>query len=355
MEAFPEVNQYPWRRNKGYRQDRDGRLLCLSVRCKKVIKFEEPYKVDPAYGGPEYETLGALGSNCGISDLKAVLKGNERCNAYSMDTISTGSAISFAMECYEKGLLTKKDTGGLDLKWGDSAVMLEAIELIAHGKGFGQFLGQGTLRMSKKIGRGCEEFAMHGKGLEPGMHDPRTGSLLFMSFLLSPVGADHCTTDPDGLMAAEFKFQNLHPLGWSNPPPAPLEVSSRKTAIFKDAQLLNILCDSLSVCQFPGYNIELMTEVVKGVTGWDTGMVELMKIAERTVTLMRLFNLREGLTSADDKVPERFYGSQQGGPLANFKVDRKAFEKARAYYYTLMGWDSKGVPLPEKVEELCIV
>ena len=102
----------------------DGCFAC-NVRCKKVVKFEEPYPCDEEYGGPEYETLGALGSNCGIDDLKAICKGNERCNALGLDTISTGSALAFAMECYEKGLITKEETGGIEFKFGDADLMLK--------------------------------------------------------------------------------------------------------------------------------------------------------------------------------------------------------------------------------------
>jgi len=329
----------------------EGCFAC-PVRCKRVIKLEAPYKVDPAYGGPEYESMAALGSDCGVEDPKATIKANERCNAYSMDTISMGSTIAFAIECYEKGLITKAETGGLELKWGDPALILELIELTAHGRGFGRVLGQGTARMARQIDRGCEEFALHTKGLEPGMHEPRLGSALFLSFLLSPIGADHCTTTPDGLLAGPL-FPQFHVLGWNTPPGAN-EVSPRKTALFKDSQFQNILGDSLLFCQFPDATFDVFLDAVKGVTGWDTGLPELMKVAERIVTLMRLFNLREGLTVDDDKVPERFYQPTRNGPLAKIKVDREAYEKARKYYYVLMGWDANGTPLPEKVEELGI-
>jgi aldehyde:ferredoxin oxidoreductase len=330
----------------------EGCFAC-PYRCKKIVKFEAPYKVDPVYGGPEYETLAALGSDVGVSDLKAILKGNERCNAYSLDSISTGSTIAFAIECYEKGLITKKDTGGLELKWGDAAMMLELIELIAHGKGFGKVLGEGTARMAKKIGKGCEEFAMHTKGLEPGMHDPRTGSFLFMGYLVSPTGADHCCTDPDGMLASDFMFAPFHTLGWDTPP-KPLEITSRKIGIFKDAQFVNMLHDSVLVCHFPGFDFNMLVDLVKATTGWDTGLPELMRISERIVTLMRLFNLREGLTVQDDKMSERYYQPTKNGTLATAVIDREAYHKARLYYYTIMGWDKNGVPLKEKVEELCI-
>jgi aldehyde:ferredoxin oxidoreductase len=331
----------------------EGCFAC-PIRCKKVVKFEEPFKVDPAYGGPEYESIAALGSDCGVGDLKAILKGNERCNAYSLDTISTGSTLAFAMECYERGLLTSADTGGLELKWGDARIMLDAIELIAHREGFGKVLAEGTARMAKRIGRGCEAFALHGKGLEPAMHEPRIGSLLFMAYLLAPNGADHCAAAMDGLVANENMFKPYHALGWDQPP-TPTEINPGKVGIFKDSQLFNILGDSLVFCQFPGLDFEQTVQLLKGVTGWNTGLPELMRIGERIVTLMRLFNLREGLTGSDDKLPERFYQSADNGPLVNLKVDRDGYLKALNYYYVLMGWDKNGVPLPEKIEELSIV
>ncbi|MGD0794485.1 MAG: aldehyde ferredoxin oxidoreductase family protein [Dehalococcoidales bacterium] len=330
----------------------EGCFAC-PVRCKKIVKLAQPYHIDPAYGGPEYETLGALGSDCGVSDLQAILKGNERCNAYSLDTISTGSTIAFATECFERGLLTIKDTGGLELKWGDAGMMLKLIDLIAARSGFGNVLAEGTARMAKKIGKKCQDFALHVKGLEPGMHEPRIGAALFLSFMVSPTGADHCAALPDGLMASEWRFKAFHPLGWLTPPPAD-EISPRKVGIYKDVQCQNIIYDSLAVCHFLDYTPEQMADLLKGVTGWDTGVTELLRIGERTVTMMRLFNLREGITGADDKLPERFYGPTNGGPLAALKVDREAFERTKKYYYTLMGWNSSGVPLPEKVEELGI-
>jgi aldehyde:ferredoxin oxidoreductase len=339
-------------KEQGLRIGMEGCFAC-PARCKKVIKFEEPYKHDPAYGGPEYESIAALGSDVGISDLKTIIKANERCNAYSMDTISLGSTIAFAIECFEKGLITKKDTGGLELKWNDPALLLQLIELVARGQGFGKELGQGTARMAKKIGQGSEAFALHVKGLEPGMHEPRIGSLLCLGFLVHPIGADHCATAPDGPMSGEMPFKSYHVMGWDRPP-AINEVSPYKVGVFKDSLLQNILMDSLVCCQFPNLNFEQAVDLVKGITGWDTGLPELMKIAERICTLMRLINIREGISPSEDKLPERFLGPTNSGPLATLKVDKEGYAKALKYYYVLMGWDNNGVPLPEKISELSI-
>ena len=130
------------------------------VRCKKKVQVKEPYPVDPAYGGPEYETLAALGSNCGIDDLKAIAKGNELCGAYSLDTISAGDVIAFAMECFENGLLSVKDTNGIEARFGNAEAMLKLIELIARREGIGDLLAEGTYRAAQKIGKGAPEFAM---------------------------------------------------------------------------------------------------------------------------------------------------------------------------------------------------
>ena len=351
---FPEVNQI----HGGVIKDtvRIGMEGCYAcpIRCKKVVKLEEPYQVDSSYGGPEYESLAALGSNCGVGNLKAVLKANERCNAYSLDTISAGSTIAFGMECFERGLLTRQDTGGLDLKFGSAEAILTAIELITKREGIGDLLAEGTARMAKKIGTECQDFALHVKGLEPGMHEPRIGSGLAIGFMVAPTGADHCAAPPDGAMASDIPFKTYHPLGWLMPLDQN-DLSPRKVALFKLGQLQNLLNDSLVACHSVNISFDQIVELLKAITGWDTGIPELLRVAERTLTLMRLFNLREGLTGIDDTMPKRFFQPKTDGVVSQINIDPMAYEKAKRYYYTLMGWDVNGVPLPEKVEELDVV
>ena len=349
---FPEVKEI----NGGVMRDtklRIGMEGCFAcpIRCKKVIKFEEPYKHNPAYGGPEYESIAALGSNCGVGDVKAILKSNERCNAYSLDTISTGAVIAFAMECYEKGMLTKEDTGGLELKFGDGDIVLKLVDLISRREGIGDLLAEGTARAAEKIGGDSLDLAMQVKGLEAGMHDPRIASALALTFMVSPTGADHCGAPPEFFYVAEGPFSVFHPLGFTTPPP-PNDLSPRKTALFRMGQFTNILTDSLLVCSFPGLSYDQMVGLVKACTGWDTGIPELLRIAERIITLMRLFNIREGITGASDVMPKRFYKPKTDGVIADFNIPKEEYDKATQYYYTLMGWDTNGVPLPEKVAEL---
>ena len=350
---FPEVNQI----HGGVIKDtiRVGMEGCFAcpVRCKKVVQFEEPYRVDAAYGGPEYETLAALGSNCGIGNLKAIAKGNERCNAYSLDTISTGGVIAFAMECFEKGLLSTKDTDGIELRFGNDEAMLKVIELIAQRQGIGNLLAEGTARLAKKIGKGSEAFAMQVKGLEAGMHEPRLSAGFGCSYMVNPYGADHCGSLPDFIALSEPMVRDLHHLGIVEPQPSD-DIGPRKVAFLRLVQFKNIIEDCLVVCTFLPYSLDKQAVLVAAATGYTTGAAGLLRVAERVLTVARLFNIREGFSTAADVLPERFFQPKTDGALADKCLDRAKLEKARSYYYTLMGWDAKGVPLSEKVEELCI-
>ena len=331
----------------------EGCFAC-PVRCKKVVQFEEPYHVDAAYGAPEYESIAALGSNCGMGNLKAVVKANERCGAYSLDTISTGGTLAFAMECFEKGLLTTKDTDGIDLRFGNHEAMLKVIDLIARREGIGNLLAEGSARLAQKIGQGSEEFAMQVKGLEAGMHEPRLSPCMGLGFMVNPHGADHvCALIDFFFFSSEGMLQGMHPLGIIDLLPID-DIGPRKVALFRLDQLNKILGDCLATCLFLEYSLDKKVELVKAATGWDTGIPELLRVAERVLTMARLFNIREGFSAADDVLPERFFQPKTDGALADKALDREKFEKAKSFYYTLMGWDAKGVPLPEKVEELYI-
>jgi aldehyde:ferredoxin oxidoreductase len=350
---FPEVSQI----HAGVMKETmwagmEGCFAC-PVRCKKMLRFEEPYRVDPAYGGPEYESIAALGSNCGVTNVKAIVKGNERCNAYSLDTISTGGVIAFAMECFEKGLLTSEDTGGIELKFGNDEAMLRSIEMIAQRQGIGDLMAEGTARMARKIGRGSKDFAIQVKGLEAGLHEPRLSPGLGLCFMVNPHGADHTNSMLDFVALQQPKIKALYPLGILEN--LPLEdIGSRKVAMARLLQLNTVLEDCLAVCGFLSYSYSMKAAMLAAVTGWDTGIPELITAAERVLTLARLINIREGFTAADDVLPERFFQPKSDGVLADKYLDRTEFEAAKRYYYMLMGWDAEGVPLPEKVRELYI-
>ena len=345
---FPEVQKINAivMKDTGLTVKMQGCYAC-PIRCKKIVQIDdEKYYVDPAYGGAEYETLAALGSNCGIDNLKAICKGGERCNAYTIDTISTGGVIAFTMECFERGILTKSDTGGLDLKFGNAEAMLAAIELIARRQGFGDLMAEGVARMASVIGNGSEEFAMHTKGLETAMHEPRREAGTALGLMLG--------VNLNGqFLTNEAMIKQYHPLGILEPLADLDDIGPRKVGVLKLLQYIGVLADSLVLCVVVPYNWENQIAILKAATGWDTGIVELMRFGERVITTSRLFNVREGFTSADDVLPsERFFQPKTDGILSNTYIDRAKMEKAKHFYYSLMGWDDQGVPLPEKVDEL---
>ncbi|MFC1918008.1 aldehyde ferredoxin oxidoreductase family protein [Chloroflexota bacterium] len=331
----------------------EGCFSC-SVRCKKIVKVDQPYPVDPAYGGPEYETLASLGSNCGIDDLKAIARGNQLCGAYTLDTISTGGVIAFAMECFERGLLTIKDTGGIDLTFGNSDAMLKVIELIARREGIGNLLADGVAKAAEKIGKRSQDFALHVKNLEPGMHEPRWRYGFGLGFMVNPHGADHSFSVFDNMHTTPGGIEEFKSLGIREPLPTD-DISTRKVDLLRIVHCKRIIVDSLAICQFFPYRLSQLAEITKAVTGWDTSVTELLKTGERLLNMARQFIIREGFTADDDKLPKRFYQPKTDGALSKKGLDPADMEEARRYYYTVMGWDKDtGIPLPEKLEELGI-
>jgi aldehyde:ferredoxin oxidoreductase len=357
--SFPQVNRISSRTLKeAIGIGMEGCFGC-PIRCKKKVEVKEPFLVDSSYGGPEYETLGSLGSNCGIDDLKAIAKGNELCNAYSIDTISTGGVIALAMECFEKGLLTKKDTDGVDLRFGNADAMIKMIELIAHRKGIGNLLAEGPARAAEQIGGEAKSFAMHVKNQGLPMHEPRLNKALALGYMVNPHGADHGTNMIDivlsGFSNEPVTVKDATPLGM---PSAPFNsIGPRKVALFRTVQIKMILCDSLVLCTLAPYNsysYQQLAELTSSVTGWDTTVTEQMRTAERTLTMCQLFNVRQGLNDTDARLPERFFRPATDGPLSTTALDHRMMEDAKKYYYSLMNWDSNGVPTSEKLEELGI-
>jgi aldehyde:ferredoxin oxidoreductase len=333
-----------------------GSCYACSIRCKREVEVTEPYHVDPAYGGPEFETIGSIGSICNIADLKAIALANQICGAYTVDTITAGTTIAFAMECFEKGLLTIEDTGGIELEFGNAEAMLEVLELICKREGIGALLAEGLKAAAEKIGNGAERFAIHIKGQAPGAHDPRGKVALGLGYALSPTGGDHLEAVHDPVFAVEGGIKFVRSLGINEPLPA-LELSPRKVRAFIYLQHLYNVFNSIGVCNFVAHpwgplSVNDLVDYVNAVTGWDTSLWELMKVGERHSNMARLFNNREGLTTDDDTLPDRFFEPLEDGPLAGEKLDREEFQQALAAYYRAMGWGEDGVPLLGKLEEL---
>jgi aldehyde:ferredoxin oxidoreductase len=297
------------------------------IRCKRLVKLQGPFAVDPVYGGPEYETLAAFGSNCCIDDPEALMKAHELCNRYGIDTISTGVAISFAMECVEKGILGREDTDGLDLTFGNAGAMVRMVERIALRQGFGDLLAEGTRLAAEKIGKGSEAFAMQVKGQELPMHEPRFKQAMGLHYSIHATGADHGTGIHDTETMEGETGARLYEKGFS-------------------AQLTN----TLGMCKFVPWSDAQIREAVAHVTGWPATAAELMQVVDRGITLARIFNIREGFSEKDDVLPKRFADTPSDGPLKG--INPEAIGEARKTYYRMMGWDESGVPTPDRLAEL---
>lgn len=336
-----------------------GRKGCYAcpIGCKRVVVAKEPYATDPDYGGPEYETIASLGSLCGIDDLSAIAYANQLCNAYGLDTISTGVTIAFAMECYERGILTKDDTGGIELKFGNKDAMLRLVEMIAKREGIGDLLAEGVMRAAEKIGKGAEKIAMHVKGKEVPMHEPRGKVGVGLMYAVSPVGADHLQAAHDtGLEKLPDVYK---PLGILEPMDR-FSLGPEKVRAIVYLQmwwsLLNCLCMCLfTVAPHPSgvFTVDDVREIVNAVTGWNMSLWELMKVGERGITMLRCFNIREGIGRKDDTLPERLFEPLPSGPLEGRRISKEELDRAISLYYEMLGWDPEnGVPRAAKLYEL---
>lgn len=333
----------------------EGCFAC-SVRCKKVVEVDEPWVVSPKYGGPEYETLAAFGSSCGIDNLKAIARAHHLCHSYGLDTISTGVTVAFAMECYQRGYITKADTDGLELTWGDPEAMLGLVEKIGRREGIGDVLAEGTRRAAERIGQGAEECAVTTKGVEVAMHEPRLKQGLGLGYAVQNHGVDHGTGIHDTFWEKEGPTLEIEgkPLGITEPMPAS-ELSVRKVNAFAQLHRWRNFQDSACYCYFVPWRYGEVVELVNATTGWNTSLEELMLVGERAITLGRAFNVQEGFTPDDDRLPKRFFSPPRNGALAEKgqAVDPAKLRDAIRTYYFFMGWDPEtGVPTGATLERL---
>lgn len=300
----------------------------------------------------EYENLTSYGSRCGNYNLESVAYASTLADKLGMDTISSGATIGFAMECWEKGLITEKDTDGLILEWGNTDAIIEALNRMAYRKGnFGKLLAEGTKRMSEKI-PGSEKFAIHIKGLDTPAVDPR-GMMAYggLGYAVASRGGDH--------------LRALAALGYSLPGKAKELFGSEEAAdrfsikyaapVVKFHEEMRAVVDSLDICKYITRTALLLPEIIakliNALTGWGIDREGILKIGERIVNLERAFNVREGLTRKDDTQPERILNEPfKSGPSAGHVVN---LQPMLDEYYKLRGWDLKtGFPTKRKLEEL---
>lgn len=327
---------------------RDGCYAC-PVRCKRRVEVDKgEFTVSKAYGGPEYETVGAFGSNCGVDDLAAVSKANELCNAYGLDTISTGGMISFAMECFEKDIIKIEDTGGLDLHFGNAASMVELTRQICTREGLGNMLAEGPAAIISNFGEEARNLCNDVKNSHLPMHESRIRHGHAFGYAMSPTGADHMHNFWDHTIGNNPVSEDMMGLGiYNSVPGTVLNQEKVRAYAYGSTQswIHNIICN----CMYVPWSREQLINLINAITGWKTNMWELMKTCERVLSLMRVFNIREGLTQKDDRLPPRFFE-----PIDQYAgINRQAFINAKALYYCIMGWDAtSGIPKKEKLIEL---
>jgi aldehyde:ferredoxin oxidoreductase len=316
------------------------------IGCKRNVKVDEgPYKME-AGAGPEYETMGAFGTMCMISNQAAVNKANELCNRAGLDTISCGCTIAFAIDCYEAGILTDADTDGLKLNWGAADAVLELIGKIANRDGFGDILAEGSRAAAKKIGKGAADLTVEVKGLEAPMHDPRAFHGLGLAYAMSIRGACHLShadlfAEQGGVTMPEAGIEGPY-VGQS---------SEGKANLVFVTENLGALIQSMGMCIFGVASVDLadFTGMLNSTTGHNYSDQELLKIGERLWLLKRSLNNMMGITVDDDRLPKKILTATKEGGQAGSVPDIEAMMKE---YYDIRGLDMNGVPLKERLVEV---
>ncbi len=335
---------------------RDTCFAC-AVRCKPVVSVDQgTYLVDPRYGGPEYETVCTFGAYCGVSNLAAIARANQLCNMYGMDTITCGATIAWAMDCFEKGIITINDTFGVDLHFGNAEAMLDMVEKIATRTGFGEILSEGSARAAQHFGKAAEELVVAGKGQEYPAHMPQTKRSLALIYAVLPSGADHMSSEHDPSYSSPS--DRMAQLGLINPQPES-NLGEEKVNFAFTTQCLYSALDTLDVCQFvygPGwqlYDTGQLVELINSVTGWDVTIQQLLLLGERKINMMRMFNAREGIDKKQDLLPNKMTKPLSGGLTDGVIITQHEFDKARQMYYKRAGWDENtGIPLSRTLDKI---
>jgi len=329
--------------------------FACTIPCSRFLVVDDPRFPNLRLEGPEYEPLAGFTARVGNSDLALALKCVDLANRYGMDAITLSEVISWAMECHELGLLSTEEADGLDLTWGAGDTILTLIHKVAHRDGFGNLLADGVKAAARRLGRGSQEIAMEGKGLEVFQADPRSIKAYGLGNAVASRGADHLRSEP------WFEFSNDPKEGMRRfgiPETAFRLEHKGKGLVVKHFEEMAAVADSLGVCKNTYNNMEVLSweetaELLRAAIGWNITGEEVRQIGERIVNLERLFIAREGITRKDDTLPRRFVEhpmSEGSGPSAGSVLE---LEPMLDEYYRARGWDVEtGLPKKEKLEEL---
>lgn len=327
--------------------------------CIKILHAGDD-DLDPRASGIHQEITGAMGPNIGLENIKTLLRINNLLNQWGMDATSLGFTLSLVMELADRGIVTQDMTDGIDLRFGNEQAILEMVRRTAYREGFGDTLAEGAKRVAQKIGDGAERYALHVKGLEMVPFEPRSQTNLALGFAVAPVGPryDICEHDwdYDTVVGWDHTMNFSRTLGILERIPMQY-LGPEKVKNFKVLSNLWSGADALGLCIFASaptrlLSLEQMAQMLHAVTGWETSSFEILRWGERRNHLMRVYNNREGLSTQDDGLPDRFYdepiasGRKQGDVL-----DREKFRQMLDLYYQMMGWDENGVPRPATLYE----
>ena len=312
-----------------------------TIGCEKILVTSDNGK--KAKGRMEYESAFALGPLVGVADGNTVIRASTLCDELGMDTISVGATIAWAMECFERGLLTIEDTGGIDLRFGSGEELLECVKLIAQREGIGDLLAEGSLRASQVVGQGSEDWAMQVKGLEMPGYEPRSLKTMALGLAVSTRGACH---NRSSAYEADFSARVNR-----------LEVDEERGRITAEGEDFSAVLDSLIWCKFLRKAFddlyEESAEIVGHITGWDIAADELRIAGERINNLKKAFNIREGWTREDDTLPRRVFDEAlPTGVVAGVGLSRDDLDMMVDGYYRARGWNGDGMIPEGKLREL---
>ncbi len=350
-----QTAQFPWAEDISGETIREKYFVksesCFAcpVHCRASVKVSDG-KYAPLTGTrPEYESIDSLGPMLWISDFSAIMKANQLCNELGLDTISTGVTIAFAMELYEKELITKKETK-VSLEWGNDESMLKLIKMIASREGFGDILAEGTARAAERIGGQANRFAMHVKKMEMPRQEPRTLKAFGLGHAVSNRGADHLYALPT--IDSARKWDVAKQLFPNKPLDKMMDTRNPtyKPEIVVFTENYCAATDALSVCKFTTAEtyIFMPLDIAKALsvlTGEKFTEKELLMCGERIVNLERCFNVQEGFSRKNDKLPERFLKEPYQGSIVELN-------RMLSKYYKLRGWSKNGIPKSETIKKL---
>jgi aldehyde:ferredoxin oxidoreductase len=358
-----------WGKGKAIFQDLQGHITgdegCLNcvLRCGKRSEVKEGKWKTPEGEGPEYETIAGFAHYLMNDNVEAIIHINHLCNNYGIDTISCANAIAFAMECYEKGVISKEDTDGVELTWGNMDAVKEMLTKIVYRDGFGDVLAEGVFRAAEKLGNGSDEFALHVKGLELPAHDTRSkgyGKAWAIQYATANRGMCHSHPQEPGIVHGIFDDRVIGMRDLSATLKEPYsEIGKGK--MVKWSQDFGNVMNMLGFCSFhsyliPGAEFKRYSDTILAATGLEITFEGLMEIGERLSNLQRCFNVREGTRRKDDMIPKRLLQVPAFGPYSDRpELEIKSYDAMLDEYYEARGWDkSTGIPKKEKLEELGI-